>query len=413
MTLVKSNIRETLLNLVVSLYLFSFAVYYINPIEIRKVYYLAGYLMVFISLFSVRAMGNWKENRGIACALALFSLSLFVWYGLNHTHGEFWSIYNAYKDTSKLVIITALLVFLVSNTRFTFSATWFNGSLIAAGLVTNFCAIYQGLMLHSDRIQVTLDRATVIAYIFTMINIIMLGAILELKNRYRYLIFLIGALSGLAAIVFTQTRAALLTCPVLIVLLLLVHPRVHKKQLIKLCAAFVIVLALLSVVFHQTIQDRYQELRSDITLYQDHDSVSSIGSRLAMFKTGLRAGFDAPFGQSAESRADEVKQQVQAHPSLTGALDYIDVHMHNEFIENFSLRGIAGVIALFIMYAALLVNAWRKRNAMQGVLTLSIIVYGLSDVIFFSSEAVIVFSMALILSVLQQKLVIKQDCVHE
>ncbi len=77
--------------------------------------------------------------------------------------------------------------------------------------------------------------------------------------------------------------------------------------------------------------------------------------------------------------------------------------MHNEFIENFSLRGV-GVITLIIFYATLLINAWRKCNVMQGMLTLSVIIYGLSDVIFFGKEAVIIFSTALILSILYQKL---------
>lgn len=56
----------------------------------------------------------------------------------------------------------------------------------------------------------------------------MLAAILELKSQYRYFLFLLAALSGFAAIAYTETRAALLTFPVLIILLLIVHPRVRK-----------------------------------------------------------------------------------------------------------------------------------------------------------------------------------------
>lgn len=50
---------------------------------------------------------------------------------------------------------------------------------------------------------------------------------------------------------------------------------------------------------------------------------------------------------------------------------------------------------------------------MQGMLTLSVIIYGLSDVIFFGKEAVIIFSTALILSILYQKIVIHKDENHE
>lgn len=411
-TLDSSKIRKTILNLVVSLYLLAFALYYINPAEIRKVYYLAGYLTVLSALLSIRTTKTWTQNWDLAGALALFALGLFAWYGLNYAHGEYWDIYDSYKDTAKVLAVSAIVVFLLSSLRFTFNATWFNYLLIAAGLVTNLYAIYQGLTLHVFRIQITLERATIIAYIFTMTNIVLLGTILELKNKYRYVLFLVCAMTGLAAIAFTETRAALLACPVLIILLLFVHPQVSKQQLLKLCAAFVIALVLLTALFHQKLIARYQEMQTDITQYQDHNSVSSVGSRLVMFKTGLQAGLDAPFGESAERRGNDIKQQVQANPGLAGALDYINVHMHNEFIENFSLRGIGGVATLILLYAVLLLNAWRKRNAIQGVLTLTVIVYGLSDVIFFSKEAVIVFSMALILSVLQQKIAIGQDKAH-
>ncbi|MCP6204763.1 O-antigen ligase family protein, partial [Klebsiella pneumoniae] len=78
-----------------------------------------------------------------------------------------------------------------------------------------------------------------------------------------------------------------------------------------------------------------------------------------MFQSGLQAALDAPFGESAERRNDNIKRQVEKKPKLTGALDYMDVHMHNELIENFSLRGVGGVITLIIFYATLLINAWR------------------------------------------------------
>ncbi|MDH8238933.1 O-antigen ligase family protein, partial [Klebsiella pneumoniae] len=120
-----------------------------------------------------------------------------------------------------------------------------------------------GLEIESVRLQIELDRATVIAYIFTMTNIVMLAAILELKSQYRYFLFLLAALSGFAAIAYTETRAALLTFPVLIILLLIVHPRVRKKQLLKLGTAFIVMLALLAIAFHQKLTDRYQGLRND------------------------------------------------------------------------------------------------------------------------------------------------------
>ena len=185
------------------------------------------------------------------------------------------------------MLITALIVFLVSNLRFSFPAERFSWLLIVAGLATNAYAIYQGLEIESVRLQIELYRATVIAYIFTMTNIVMLAAILELKSQYRYFLFLLAALSGFAAIAYTETRAAL-RCSSLIILLLIVHPRVRKKHRSSSCLAFYRYIGCTGA-FHQKLTDRYQGLRNDVSHYQDNNSVSSIGSRLAMFQIWLQA----------------------------------------------------------------------------------------------------------------------------
>lgn len=405
----RAVIRGNILNLGILLYLFAFAFYYIDPVNIRKVYYFADYLIIFIALFSVRNIGSWRKNGDIAIALAIFSLGILIWCGLNKSHDEYWNIYGAYKETAKILLTSGIIIFIISNITICFPAQRFTVLLIIAGFVTNIYMIYQGLTIQVDRIQVTFDRATIMAYIFTMTNIIMLSAVLYLKNSYRNLIFLVGAFTGMVTIAYTETRVALLAFPVLIVLLLLVHPRVQRSHLVRLCGAFSIIMLLSGAFFHQSLIARFHALQNDIVLYQNHNSVSSVGARLVMYKTGWQAGIDAPFGQSAQRRGDNIKQQVAADPALSGVLAYINVHMHNELIETFSLRGIAGVLTLLLLYAVLLLNAWRRRNLMQGLLTLAVITYGLSDVLFFSKEAMLVFSMALILSVLHQKIVIAAE----
>lgn len=129
--------------MVVSLYLLAFALYYINPAEIRKVYY--GWLSDGVKRIAQHPDNeNWTQNWDLAGALALFATGLFAQYGLNYAHGEYWDIYDSYKDTAKVLAVSAIVVFLLSSLRFTFNATWFNYLLIAAGLVTNLYAIYGG-----------------------------------------------------------------------------------------------------------------------------------------------------------------------------------------------------------------------------------------------------------------------------
>ena len=104
------KIKNMVLNLAVLLYLFTFMLFYAAPVEMRKIYYLAGYLTFFVALLGCRSLTSWKNNRDIAGATALFGLTLLGWYALNFTHSEYWSIYDSYKETGKVLLITALIV---------------------------------------------------------------------------------------------------------------------------------------------------------------------------------------------------------------------------------------------------------------------------------------------------------------
>jgi O-antigen ligase len=112
----------------------------------------------------------------------------------------------------------------------------------------------------------------------------------------------------------------------------------------------------------------------------------------------------APLGQSAEQRGNEILALVAQRPELSGALPYTTVHLHNEFIETYSLKGIWGVVLLLALYLGLLLSALRPyRNALLLALTFSLFAYGLSDVILFSTEGTAMFCLAIILSVLSVK----------
>ncbi|PLN53855.1 O-antigen polymerase, partial [Klebsiella pneumoniae] len=48
------KIKNMVLNLAVLLYLFTFMLFYAAPVEMRKIYYLAGYLTFFVALLGCR-----------------------------------------------------------------------------------------------------------------------------------------------------------------------------------------------------------------------------------------------------------------------------------------------------------------------------------------------------------------------
>lgn len=118
----------------------------------------------------------------------------------------------------------------------------------------------------------------------------------------------------------------------------------------------------------------------------------------------LRTGSAAPFGQSAEQRGAEIRAIVAHEPHLSGVMPYINVHLHNELLETYSLKGVWGLLFLLALYVGLFVSSLKPyRNALLLGVTFSLFVYGLSDVILFSTEGTAIFCLAIIASVLSVK----------
>lgn len=77
------------------------------------------------------------------------------------------------------------------------------------------------------------------------------------------------------------------------------------------------------------------------------------------------------------------------------------MHLHNELLETYSLKGVWGGLLLLALYISLLFSSFRpQRNALLLSVSASLFVYGLSDVIFFSTEGTAMFCLALIAGVL-------------
>ena len=72
--------------------------------------------------------------------------------------------------------------------------------------------------------------------------------------------------------------------------------------------------------------------------------LTSIGARLAMQQVGISTGKAHLWGQSLEQRGEEIQRLVEQDLQLRGALEFINVHLHNEVIDTFSLKGIPGLL---------------------------------------------------------------------
>ncbi len=144
-------------------------------------------------------------------------------------------------------------------------------------------------------------------------------------------------------------------------------------------------------IFSKPLTQRYDEALRDLNKYQNNNSVSSLGARLAMYQVGMEIFSADPLAwRTAEARSDSAKAMVKSEKSLAGALPYLNVHLHNEVIEAGSLKGVAGILATVLFYAALFFASYHFRLLGLFTFSLAIIGLGFSDVLIWARSIPII-----------------------
>ncbi|HFM0692194.1 TPA: O-antigen ligase domain-containing protein, partial [Escherichia coli] len=84
------------------------------------------------------------------------------------------------------------------------------------------------------------------------------------------------------------------------------------------------------------------------------NSQSSVGARFAMVNAGIKGSPDGFNWQSLEQRAEKIKALSAENNIYSGALLFLDVHMHNEIVESLSTKGKIGLLVLIMFYVAMI-----------------------------------------------------------
>lgn len=370
----------------------------------RNFFYAASYLAFITVVLNINYFLKNKKNLILPVLFLCVGMATIFWMYYFKKPGEYINIYRAYMSTGKLQIATAFILLVALNERLCIQRYFVVVALICGAAVNGY-ALYQGLILGVSRVELNFDRATIVAYLMTAINLLMMQAILLLRTRYRLFLYAVGFLVTFSSLILTGTRAAMLVYPVAISLSLLATKNlVSRKHKIQLIALVPLLLLASGLTFKSQIEQRIADFKQNLQMIDQPHIDNSIISRLTMQVVAIRTGSEAPLGQSAEQRGNEIKAIVAQEPRLYGVIPYIDVHMHNEVLETYSLKGIWGVLLLLALYSGLLVSSFRPyRNSLLLGLTFSLFVYGLSDVIFFSTEGTVIFCIAIIMSILSAK----------
>lgn len=368
----------------------SFSLALINTGRQRDFYYIAIYLSI-IGLFIERKNINFKSFN-IAYPIILFGLIKVVWYLWYQYGTEAFNSYNDHLVGGKKLVLGGVLVFYLTQLNYHIkNVDYKKWLLIATGaaVLGASCYAWWQIMHGMQRAEMSINRATISAYIYSALSIFFIYQLYAQNKLACYVIAALAIILSFVVIITTGTRAAII-CHLLIVFLMTAYH--FKKIHLKTIFAVLIVAAIaFGALYNKFIYPKIAQTYNEITLYQEGKDNTSLGARFSMWTIGLKNFAHAPLGQSLQSRYDYSAQYVIEKPQYRSAMEFINVHLHDETIDTLSLQGILGGLALLWLYIGISWVALRNRNTALLFTLNCMIVYGLSDVILLSSEAILFF----------------------
>lgn len=358
-------------------------------------FYLTGLLSVFYVVMHLTSVIAAKRLLPIPLCLLAIGLTNLMWYHHYYEPGSLFPyVYNAYRSSAHaaifgaFILLTALHIVQKKQKRTRLY-------IIAICALTLGYAFYQALFSGMHRIGLVFGTATSAAYFLTFIGALSAQAILKLDSAYKYYLYLGHFLLVTIAILLTETRAAIFVYPIVGATILLSEARHNKHLFIKALIGSSATILLCLFLFQDTLHQRVNDLINDVHSYRLNNSMTSVGARIAMYQSGIEAGEEALLGQSAEQRAEHIIAQAKQESELSGAVVYLDIHLHNEVIDAFSLKGLPGAILLILLYASLFYfSFFVLRSHLSAALLFALVMYGLSDVILYSRDMLIAWLMA-------------------
>ncbi|MBN3094908.1 O-antigen ligase family protein [Pectobacterium brasiliense] len=344
-----------------------------------------------------------KENILIPLSMLFLCITNLIWEQIyKNSESEIIGLYYSYHNLMKILFLGSSLTLFVMT--FSSKHTLSKKMLNVIYTIPLFLILYYLLSEPEVRFSISDRIATSSAYMISFIGILTSQYILLKTEKKNLLFYFINYIVFFTIILLTGTRAAILAYPFLSAIVLIPAILKDKKINLKLIILFIMVNIFCLVACQKTIMSRSENLISDINMYNQSNSESSVGARIAMYRSGLTSFIHAPMGQSAESRQLDIQKQVEENPSLSGAALMTGIHLHNELIESISLKGIIGGVALLFLYASLIYfSLFTLKDYALISLTLSLIIYGLSDVIFYGKNTTTVWVVTYCLSILLVK----------
>ena len=359
------------------------------------------YYCAYFSLVGM-AVEFWRKNKVQLTdrkALAMLMLgivyvgwSLYAQY-LPHTQDD--QYYTAGKRCVLAFIILSYILHLYRTNFFdkTLIIKLSILSLALAFITSSTFAVYQSIT-STERVVLGINRATLTAYAYSAVTLALIMLILKSADtRLKKFYFLFVSIVSLYVILLTQTRSAMVIHTLFLAYMM--FRLFSTTRNVKFLGCVAILMFVAAGLSYKVIEGRLETTVNEYHSYEQGNDKTSLGSRFTMWKTGVMAFERAPFGQSQYERNNFITTYLDAHnQSDSWALIYINVHLHNEFIQFASLFGVIGIVVLLYFFYTFIVAECRRYRSLTptAVAGMAILLYGMTDVVMISVEFISIFS---------------------
>lgn len=342
----------------------------------------------------------WPQVRWVVLAFGAHFLYTLATFALR-ADGELASVE---KPARMFFSVTAMLLVLAFRPR---RRAFYWGVTLGA-LAGALYVGYQRFGLGMDRPGGTMNAIT-FGDLSLALGLVAIASATELRTVRHALMLITGAIAGLAGLLFTGTRGALVGLAVSLVVFLRFSAHVRSRVVLALAAAGAAMFVVAYFIPETGVQARIDEGLVDVRTYRAGGEVNTrVGTRLELWKAGaILAGEKPWFGQEDKAfhaRMDELVREGRLDKAVLPL-----AHLHNDALQKLVTGGVFGLaawlpilVAPFMFFRRQLHEASGDRRAAAPALAGLVVVasyasFGLTEVIFWSVGGSLFYSLMVFL----------------
>lgn len=178
---------------------------------------------------------------------------------------------------------------------------------------------------------------------------------LKKKNLLAMTISLVASCFGILASFLSGSRGGWIFLPLALLYLVITNRQLITKKMIitSFATLFIIILGIYNStnIIHNINNDlRIKNAFNDISNFQKGNSDTSLGIRFELWKSALYTTQEHPILGAGYKERISLRKEWLKEKKITLIPSFLNSHSHNQYLEDLSVRGIIGLVALLAMF---------------------------------------------------------------